>query len=108
MNDADRSSVRPYGDHVDDGLVQLSFTLPVPFALSARNAALELARKMQLDEPEIVHCQRLSEGYTYFVLYGRCNQTVNLAELRHGTFDIQYMTERDIDGFIDEHIRRPI
>ena len=44
-------AVRPYGDHLDDGLVQLSFTLPVDHGPLAREAALALVRdKMGLDQ----------------------------------------------------------
>jgi beta-lysine 5,6-aminomutase beta subunit len=42
------------------------------------------------------------------VLYGRCRPTVNLNELRHGAFEIQYMTEREINDYADEHIRRSV
>jgi len=104
----DLSSVRPYGDHLDDGLIQVSFTLPVPYAQSARNAALELARMMNLDEPQIVHWQRICEGYTYFMLYGRWRQAINFAGLRQGALDIEYMTEHEIDRFIDQQIRRQV
>ena len=31
--------IRPYGDTLDDGAVQLSFTLPVPFGHRGREAA---------------------------------------------------------------------
>ncbi|MEO7236176.1 MAG: OAM dimerization domain-containing protein, partial [Lapillicoccus sp.] len=39
--------VRPYGDTTGDGMVQVSFTLPVPYAANpkrAEGAALQLAR----------------------------------------------------------------
>ena len=39
----DLTRVKPYADHLGDGIVQLSFTLPVPDGLAARKAALELA-----------------------------------------------------------------
>ena len=68
----------PYADHLGDGLVQMSFTLPVPYSLAARKAALELAAKMGFEEPEVVHYEQLTEGYTYFVMYGRCVQTRRL------------------------------
>lgn len=104
----DHSRIRPYGDHLDDGLVQVSFSLPVPYALSAREAALEIGRKMQLEEPEVVHYQRLCDGYTYFVLYGRCRPTVDVTELRRGAFEIEYMSEHEINSYVAEHIGRPI
>ena len=63
--------MKPYADHLGDGLVQMSFTLPVPYSLAARRAALKLAAKMGFAEPEVVHYEELTEGYTYFVMYGR-------------------------------------
>ena len=42
----DLTRVRPYGDHLGDGIVQLSFTLPVPHGPAARKAALELAGQL--------------------------------------------------------------
>ncbi|WP_329101165.1 cobalamin-dependent protein [Micromonospora sp. NBC_01699] len=105
---ADLSAVRPYGDRLNDGLVQVTFTLPVPYGLSARHAALELARVMQLSEPEVVHFQRLCDGYTYFVVIGQCRQAIDFTGLREGAFDIQYLTEREIERFVDEQIGRPV
>ena len=46
MREVDLAAVSPYADHLGDGLVQMSFTLPVPYSLAARRAALELAAKM--------------------------------------------------------------
>jgi beta-lysine 5,6-aminomutase beta subunit len=104
----DPTAVRPYADHLDDGLVQLSFTLPVPYSLAARRAALELAVRMRLQEPEVVHYEQLTPGYTYFVMYGRCEQTVDFTTLQDEGFDIEYMTEDEIERFAQEHIGRPI
>ena len=42
--------IRPYGDTMDDGRVQLSFTLPLPMGARADAAALLLAAKMGLLE----------------------------------------------------------
>jgi len=102
------SAIRPYGDHLNDGLVQLCFTLPVPYGLAARDAAVELARRMRLSEPEVVHYQRLCDGYTYFVLFGQCRESVDFTELRDGAFDVQHLSEREIDGFIGQHIGRRV
>ena len=38
--------VRPYGDRRDDGVVQLSFTFPVPLTEKAREAAIVFCREM--------------------------------------------------------------
>jgi beta-lysine 5,6-aminomutase beta subunit len=104
----DLAHVGPYADHLGDGLVQLSFTLPVPYGLAARKAAQELAEKMGLEHPEVVHYQRLTDGYTFFVMYGNCVHTVDYASLSDVGFDIEYMTEDEIDGYARERIGRPI
>ena len=104
----DLSAVRPYADHLGDGLVQLSFTLPVPHSLAARRAALELAGRMGFEEPEVVHYEELTEGYTYFVMYGRCSASVDFGALQGEGFDIEYMSELEIERFVDERLGRRI
>jgi beta-lysine 5,6-aminomutase beta subunit len=104
----DLSAVKPYGDHLGDGLVQMSFTLPVPYSLAARKAAQELAGRMGFEEPEVVHYEALLDGYTYFVMYGRCTQTVDFESLQDEGFDIEYMGEDEIERFAAEHVGRKI
>jgi len=95
-SEVDLSAVKPYADHLGDGLVQMSFTLPVPHSLAARRAALELASRMGFEEPEVVHYEQLTEGYTYFVMYGRCVQSVDFSALQGEGFDIEYMSEDEV------------
>lgn len=106
--EVDLAAVRPYADHLGDGLVQMSFTLPVPYSLGARKAALELASRMGFEEPEVVHYEALTDGYTYFVMYGRCTQTVDFTSIQGEGFDIEYMSEEEIERFAAEQIGRPI
>jgi beta-lysine 5,6-aminomutase beta subunit len=106
--EVDLEHVKPYADHLGDGIVQFSFTLPVPYGLAARKAAQELAAKIGFEHPEVVHYQRLTEGYTYFVMFGECTQTVDYASLNGEGFEIEYMSEDQIEAFSSEHIGRPI
>jgi beta-lysine 5,6-aminomutase beta subunit len=104
----DLARVKPYADHLGDGIVQLSFTLPVPSGLAARRAAEELAARMGLEHPEVVHYQRLTDGYTYFVMFGECPHTVDYASLSDDGFAIEHMTEAEIEAFARERIGRPV
>jgi beta-lysine 5,6-aminomutase beta subunit len=108
LKPVDLTQVKPYGDHLGDGIVQMSFTLPVPYGLAARKAAQELAAKMGFEHPEVVHYQELTDGYTYFVMFGECSATVDYASLSDEGFDIEYMSEDEIEAFAGEHIGRPI
>jgi beta-lysine 5,6-aminomutase beta subunit len=104
----DLSKVRPYADHLGDGIVQLSFTLPVPYGLAARRAAQEWAARMGFEHPEVVHYQELTDGYTHFVMFAESLKTVDYASLSEEGFDVEYMSEEQIEAFAAEHIGRPI
>ena len=49
--------IRPYGDTTGDGMVQVSFTLPVPHDKRAEGAALQLAHKIGLSDFGFGHDQ---------------------------------------------------
>jgi beta-lysine 5,6-aminomutase beta subunit len=105
---ADLSRVKPYADHKNDGIVQLSFTLPVPYGIAARRAAQELAAKMGLARPEVVHYQRLTDDCTYFVMFGECQHTVDYEAIGEVGLDLEYMTEDQIESFAKTKVGRPI
>lgn len=69
--------IKPYGDTLGDGAVQLSFTLPAAGEAAAA-AARRLAGAMGLDDAQIVHRQDLGEGRTFFIIYGRCRHEAEL------------------------------
>ncbi|MBI5497497.1 MAG: cobalamin B12-binding domain-containing protein [Deltaproteobacteria bacterium] len=62
--------IRPYGDKTDDGVIQMSFTLPVPAGPRAREAArLLLEREMGMKDVKIASMEGIATDYTYFVAY---------------------------------------
>ena len=48
MSESGSTVVRPYGDTLDDGVVQLSFTLPLEWSEAADEAARQLVAKLGL------------------------------------------------------------
>jgi len=71
--------VRPYGDTTGDGMVQVSFTLPIPRDARAEGAALQLAAKMGMDPAMVVHAKGMGPAFTFFVVYGRVSHLVDLS-----------------------------
>jgi beta-lysine 5,6-aminomutase beta subunit len=104
----DYSRVRPYADHLDDGIVQVNFTLPVPHGAPAQKAALQIARSMGLSRAEVIHEQPLTRGYTYFVVYGQCTEAVDFAMLAEESSHVGYLTAEEVDDYVDRHIGRPV
>ena len=74
--------VRPYGDRRDDGVVQLSFVLPVPPGERAREAAKELVEKLGMDQVHVAAMEPAADRYTFFVVYGRTAHAVDWTRLR--------------------------
>ena len=62
--------VKSYGDTLNDGAIQLSFTLPVPFGGKAKEAARLFVQKMGFKRVDIVHAAPLSDEFTFFTAYG--------------------------------------
>jgi beta-lysine 5,6-aminomutase beta subunit len=100
--------VRPYGDTTGDGMVQLSFTLPVPADKRAEGAALQLAAKMGMDPAMVVHSRAMGEGFTFFVVYGRVNHLVDLAEVRVVERDFPVLPAKEINTIVKRRLRRKL
>jgi beta-lysine 5,6-aminomutase beta subunit len=104
----DLRHVKPYGDTLNDGKVQMSFTLPIPYGDEAKEAARVLAKKMGFEEPEVVHYMDLGIGYTYFVIYGSCQHDVDYTSIEVPKVEVESMDKYGVEAYIDEHIKRDI
>ena len=98
--------VRPYGDTTGDGMVQLSFTLPVPHGKLAEGAALQLASKMGLDPATVVHAKAIGDGFTFFIVYGRVNHLVDLSRVEVVERDFPLLTPKEVNAAIRTLLRR--
>ena len=104
----DYSRVKPYGDTMNDGKVQLSFTLPVPKGEEAIEAAKQLMRKMGFEYRQVVFVQELMEGFTFFNCYGNSIHTVDYSSIDVPKVASTKMSMHETDDFIKERIGRPI
>jgi beta-lysine 5,6-aminomutase beta subunit len=100
--------VRPYGDTTGDGMVQLSFTLPVPADKRAEGAALQLAGKMGMDPAMVVHSRPIGDGYSFFVVYGRVNHLVDLAAVQVLERDFPVLPAKEINTLVRRRLRRKL
>ena len=100
--------VRPYGDTTGDGMVQLSFTLPVPADKRAEGAALQLAGRMGMDPAMVVHSRAMGDGYTFFVVYGRVQHLVDLGKVHVVERDFPLLGAREINTLVKQRLRRKL
>lgn len=104
----DPTRVRPYGDTLDDGQVQLSFSLPLPYSPEATEAARLLVKKMGMLDPRVYHAKDLGHGYTFFIVYARCAASVDATQIVVPKIDGDRMSKKEVDALIAERIGRPL
>ena len=104
----DLKAIKPYGDTMNDGKVQLSFTLPVPMGDEAIEAAKQMIRKMGLENPQVVFYQELTPGFTFFNCYGSCAHTVDFTEIHVPKVESNVMDMHECDEYIKENIGRKL
>jgi beta-lysine 5,6-aminomutase beta subunit len=100
--------IRPYGDATGDGLVQTSFTLPVPHDKRAEGAALQLAHKMGLEPAMVVHAKPMGPDFTFFVVYGRCSHLVDLSKVTVVEREFPLLSPKEVSAAVRRALRRPL
>jgi beta-lysine 5,6-aminomutase beta subunit len=98
--------IRPYGDTTGDGMVQLSFTLPLPHDKVAEGAAVQLANRMGMDPALVVHAKPIGEGFTFFVVYGRVHHLVDPAAVEVVERDYPLLSPKEVNAAIKAALRR--
>jgi beta-lysine 5,6-aminomutase beta subunit len=102
------SVVRPYGDATGDGMVQLSFTLPVPHGPRADAAAAQLAGKMGIDPAMVVHSHPIGPDFSFFVVYGPVNHVVDLDAVRVVEREYPLLSPADVNATLKRALRRKL
>jgi beta-lysine 5,6-aminomutase beta subunit len=100
--------IRPYGDTTGDGMVQVSFTLPVPHDKRAEGAALQLAAKMGLDPALLVHAKAMGPDFTFFVVYGRVHHLVDLRQVEVVEREFPLLSPKEVNRAIKTRLRRKL
>ena len=98
--------IRPYGDTTGDGMVQTSFTLPIPHSKHADGAALQLAAKMGMDPAMLVHSRQMGDGFTFFVVYGRVQHLVDTEQVQVVERDFPLLSAKEVNAAIKRRLRR--
>ncbi len=98
--------IRPYGDTTGDGMVQVSFTLPMPHSKVAEGAAAQLAGKMGMDPALVVHAKAMGPDFTFFVVYGRVSHLVDTSKVEVVERDYPLLSPKEVNLAIRKGLRR--
>ena len=100
--------IRPYGDTANDGVVQISFTLPLPLGAHAQEAARRYAMLMGISNPLVADAESVDTNFSFFIIYGACSHTIDpeqilVDELAHGELDFY-----EINDLIEKSLGRRV
>lgn len=104
----DLTKLKPYGDTMNDGKVQVSFTLPVKDDERGVEAAIQLAKSMGLKDPNCAHHEALDKEFTFYVIYGSLTHTINYEEIHVQTVEVDTMDMVEVQNYIKENIGRNV
>jgi len=108
MSKIDQTKIRAYGDTLNDGRIQLSFSLPVPCDERGKEAARQLLRKMGMDNMDVCFMRDLHEGFTQFNVYATSHAEVDLTKIEVKVVETPVMDMEATDAYIDANIGRSI
>ncbi|NUR05440.1 MAG: lysine 2,3-aminomutase [Nocardioidaceae bacterium] len=100
------SILRPYGDTTGDGMVQISFTLPMPHSKVAEGAAAQLANKMGMEPALVVHAKPMGPDFTFFVVYGRVQHLVDTSQVTVVEREYPLLAPKEVNLAIRKGMRR--
>ena len=100
--------IRPYGDTLNDGKVQVSFTLPIPNGPLGEETAKAFAHKMGLHDASVVHATALSEDFSYYIIYGTLIHQIDPSEIKVTEVAHEAMSKEEIEAFIKENFKEEL
>lgn len=104
----DLSRIRPYGDRLDDGKMQLSFTLPIPANDVAREAARLYLERLGYKNVQVVSMESMGEEFSFFVAYGDAAPHIDVSRIRVPRPEFPVLPFEDLSRLAREKVKRRI
>jgi len=104
----DLKHVKPYGDTLNDGATQVSFSLPIPADDKGKEAAKRLVEKMGMEDVSVVHAADLGNGFGYFIVYGHMIHTIDAESIVVPKVETNVYGYDEINPMIKEQLNRKL
>ena len=100
--------IRAYGDRRDDGVIQLSFTLPVPLSDKAKEAARQFCTRLGLLDVKVAAAEPAADNYTFFVVYARADVSLDYATIDVPEIVFRKLGFDDLNKLIEDRVARRV
>jgi len=104
----DSHPIRAYGDRRDDGVIQLSFTLPVPLSDKAKEAARRFCTQLGLVDVKVAAAEPAADNYTFFVVYARADVSLDYSSIDVPEIVFRKLGFDDLNKLIEDRISRRV
>jgi beta-lysine 5,6-aminomutase beta subunit len=102
------TSVKPYGDTLGDGAVQLSFTLPIAWSEAADEAARRLVGMMGFTDVAVVEGRAIAAGFSFFVVYARTPLAIDVSTIQAPSATHESLSLEAVDELVAKRIGRKL
>ncbi len=103
-----KQNIKPYGDTINDGIIQLSFTLPVEFGAKAKKAAELYVLKLNFDQVSVAHAEKIADDFTYFVVFAKAKPVLDYSTVVASEVKTVEMDFYQINDLIRKEFNRKI
>ena len=100
--------VKPYGDTRDDGVMQLSFTLPIPYAVNSTDVGKQLLEKMGYHDVAVAEVRPIDPDFTFYVAFARTDVTIDPDQVKGDYLEVEGMDYYAINKFIKAELGRKL
>ncbi|QLY40535.1 hypothetical protein HF295_06595 [Hujiaoplasma nucleasis] len=100
--------IKPYGDTLNDGSIQMSFTLPMSLSAKAVQTAKEIGKQMNLVDPSVVHAESVGDNFSFFIVYGQTKAIVDIDKIKVVEIQKTEHSKSDIEKLIKDNFDEEI
>jgi len=108
MKELDLSKLKAYGDTLNDGIIQLSFTLPVKNSNKAKEAAKLYLQNMGFKNIYITTMENAGDNFSFFVAYARSEATVDFTAIDVPEVETKVRSLKKNYKIIEKYFKEPI
>ncbi len=103
-----KEMIKPYGDTLNDGMVQLAFTLPVAGGPRAKKAAELYVAKLNFTDIAVSFAKEIADNFTYFVVYAKALPELDYSTVQATEAKVENLDFYRINELIKTHINRQL
>ena len=102
------AEIKPYGDTLGDGAMQLSFTLPIEWSEAADESARQLVVKMGFTDVVVAEGRKIASGFSFFVVFAKTPVAIDVSTIAAPGAGRERLDMDAVDALVRTRVGRKI